>query len=202
MRVASGFLGNDQDIDPDINSLGHRCPEIEYCLGQQLAFKKFFLVIGDNAGLHLHKPITETWPHLLHHGIRHNYYNLSVINGGIDAARYNLGVWLGKYIKPKAVFIACDWANSFCGVQYTDDIKHADHLANISGYHLSRRALFSAWTRTMSNDIPFYQLVNDKDEPALEGDHITNIYVDHSNDQLVSDTIVEMLNNAKKAIAV
>lgn len=202
MRLVSGFLGNDCTIDSDFNQLGHRCPEITTVLGQHLTFKKYFLVLGDNAGLHLHKPVVETWPYLLHHGIQHNYYNLSIINGGIDAARYNLAVWLVKFIKPKAVFIACDWANAFYKVKYTDSIKQADHLANIAGYHLSRRSLFSAWVKTLSTDIPFYQLVNKGEEPALEGNHITNIYVDHSNDQLVCDTIVKMFNDTKKALAV
>ena len=202
MTLASRFLGNDRTIDPDFNSLGHRCPEITEVLGQHLTFKKYFLVLGDNAGLHLHKPVTETWPYLLHHGIQHNYYNLSVVNGGIDATRYNLAVWLAKFIKPRAVFIACDWANAFYNIRYDDDIKEADHLANLAGYHLSRQGLFSTWVKTISKDIPFYQLVNEGEEPALEGDHITNIHVDHSNDQLVCDTIVEIFNKANRAISV
>lgn len=202
MKIASGFLGNDITIDPDFNSLGHRCPEIEEVLGQHLTFKKYFLVIGDNAGLHMHKPLVETWPYLLHHGIQHNYYNLSIINGGIDAARFNLGVWLARYIKPKAVFIACDWANVFYDVKYDEDIKEADHLANLAGYHRSRRELFSAWVNTMTKDIPFYQLIRDNEEPAIESDHITNICIDHTDDQLVCDTVVKMFNNAKRAISV
>lgn len=202
MRIASGFLGNDITIDPDFNSLGHRCPEIEEVLGQHLSFKKYFLVVGDNAGLHLHKPLVETWPYLLHHGIQHNYYNLSIINGGIDAARFNLGVWLARYIKPKAVFIACDWANAFYNIRYDDNTQEIDRLANLAGYHLSRRGLFSEWVKTISKDVPFYQLVNGTEEPALEGEHITNINVDHSNDQLVCDMLVELFENAKKAISV
>jgi hypothetical protein len=202
VRLASGFLGNDRTIDPDFNSLGHRCPEITEVLGQHLTFKKYFLVLGDNAGLHLHKPVTETWPYLLHHGIQHNYYNLSIINGGIDAARFNLGVWLAKYIKPKAIFIACDWANAFYNIRYDDDIKEADHLANLAGYHLSRQGLFSAFVKTISKDVPCYQIIKEDEQPALEGNHIFNIQVDHSDDQLVCDTIVEMFNNVNRAISV
>jgi hypothetical protein len=203
VRIASGFLGNDRTIDPDFNSLGHRCPEVTEVLGQHLTFKKYFLVIGDNAGLHMHKPVAETWPHLLHHGIQHNYYNLSIINGGIDATRYNLAVWLAKYIKPKAIFVASDWANAFYNANYNkEEIKEADNISNIAGYHNSRRELFSAWTNVISKDIPFYQLLNKNDTPMIEGDHVVNIYTDLNNDQAVCDQIVEMFESAKRAVSV
>ena len=203
MRNSYGFVGNQHDLDPHLNSYGHRCPEVEVTLGKQLAFKKFFLVLGDTAGLHLHKPLDETWYDLLHHKLRHNYYNLSVVNGGIDVARHNLGVWLGRYIKPKAVILAFDWANAFYSVDYdTDEIKEADHLANLSGYHISRNAMFNELVKTMSRDIPFYQIVHEGSAPIVNGDHITNIHCDQYDDQLVAELISASIKKSQEAIAV
>ena len=58
-----GFLYN--ETGTGLNSRGHRCKEIEKVLGDDLQFSKYFLVLGDNACLHMHKPIEETWPYLL-----------------------------------------------------------------------------------------------------------------------------------------
>jgi hypothetical protein len=58
-----GFLFN--ETGTDLNSNGHRCKEINQVLGDDLQFSKYFLVLGDNACLHMHKPIEETWPYLL-----------------------------------------------------------------------------------------------------------------------------------------
>ena len=62
--------------------------------------------------------------------------------------------------------------------------------------------MFSAFVKTISKDVPCYQIIKEDEQPALEGNHIFNIQVDHSDDQLVCDTIVEMFNNVNRAISV
>ena len=202
MVTRHGFICNPDDIDSSLNSLGHRSPEIEQTLGYHLTFKKYFLVIGDNPGLHFHYPLEETWPYLLHHSIQHNFYNLCVRNGGIDVARHNLGVWLAKYGKPKMVFIASDWANAFYGIQYTEAIRDAEKLGDVTGYHLGRQMLFSSLVKTISAHVPFYQLVHPGTTPMIHGDHITNIYTDVNDDYSVCKIITKMLNEKEKARAV
>ena len=62
-NTKDGFLYN--IIGDELNSLGHRCKEIKEVLGEDLQFPRYFLVLGDNACLHMHKPLEETWPYLL-----------------------------------------------------------------------------------------------------------------------------------------
>ena len=104
------MLSNDKKHHPTLNTLGHRCDELEDVLGKSLDFKKYFIVLGDNAGLHMHQPVEETWPYLLAKETNHTYYNLCIINGGLEAVRYNLLTWLNKNHPPKYIFIACEWA--------------------------------------------------------------------------------------------
>ena len=76
-KLNEGFLYN--RTGRTLNSLGHRCKEIKEVL-VNLQFQRYFLVLGDNACLHMHKPIEETWPYLLSKAINYQYYNLAVSN--------------------------------------------------------------------------------------------------------------------------
>ena len=63
-NIYDDYIGNDKEHHPTLNQLGHRCDDITSVLGTDLGFKKYFIVLGDNAGLHMHKPVEETWPYL------------------------------------------------------------------------------------------------------------------------------------------
>jgi hypothetical protein len=68
--------------DPSFNSVSHRCKEVPDVLGPNLDFRKYFLVLGDNAGLHMHQPVEETWPYLVSKETSYRYYNACIIDGG------------------------------------------------------------------------------------------------------------------------
>jgi len=201
--VQRGFLVNDREIDASFNSIGHRCPEIDDVLGKDLNWKRYFIVLGDNAGLHMHLPLEDTWPYLLSKNIGHTYYNLCVIDGGTEAVRFNLMSWLHKYPTPKYIFVSCEWANRFFGVNYEDDthdINKASTLADEVGYFSGRQRLLSTLVEHI--DIPIYQIMRSTDIPVLISNNVTNIIVDHTDDQLVAETLARGFRQKQRAISV
>ena len=153
--------------DPSFNSLSHRCKEVPDVLGPNLDFRKYFLVLGDNAGLHMHKPVEETWPYLVSKETSYRYYNACIIDGGLEAVRFNLLIWLKKYYHnlPKMIYISCEWANRFYGVEYDEEIKEASTLGDTAGYFLGRQKLFSMLVEHL--DVPIYQILRSTDIPVL-----------------------------------
>jgi len=105
VQFINGFLGNDPNTI--YNTHGHRCME-----PSEVNTRNHFLVVGDNAGLSLDKPIEETFPYILSKKLNMSYYNLCVFNGGVDAIKLNLFSWLSKHESPKYIVIACEFLNS------------------------------------------------------------------------------------------
>jgi hypothetical protein len=198
-NTKDGFLYNSQGAE--LNSLGHRCKEIKKVLGEDLQFPRYFLVLGDNACLHMHKPVEETWPYLLSKAINHQYYNLAIKDGGLEGVKHNLFTWLYKYGKPKMIFISCEWANSFIGADNTDeDLKISYELANNARYFTGRTRLFSM---LMDNvDIPIYQIIGPNDEPTILSDSINILELDHSDDTKVAEIVSEGFLEAQKRVSV
>ena len=198
-KTNEGFLYNHSG--DSLNSLGHRCQEVSDVLGTNLDFRKYFLVLGDNAGLHMHKPVEETWPYLLATTINYQYYNLAILDGGLEGVRYNLFNWLNMYSKPKMIFISCEWANRFIGVDYEhENTRKASELADDAGFFKGRRRLFSALLEHI--DIPIYQIVGPHDVPTVLSDSIKNIAVEHSDDAKVAEIVSEGFLDAQKRVSV
>jgi len=192
-----GFLYNNEGNN--LNSIGHRCKEIKEVLGEDLQFQRYFLVLGDNACLHMHKPVEETWPYLLSKTINYQYYNLAVSDTGLEGIRYNLFNWLHQYSKPKMIFISCEWANSFIGVDYTkNDIKKAEKHADEAGYWIGRRRLFSQLLSQI--DVPIYLILGPNDEYAALADYINVLELDHLDDANVAKIVSEGFLEAQKAV--
>ena len=203
INISNGLLDHDREIHTSFNSSGHRCDEIVDVLGKDLNFRKYFLVLGDNAGMHMHQSIEETWPYLLAQELNYKYYNLCVIDGGLEAVRFNLLSWLNKYIPPKYIFISCEWANRFFEVNYEDDmhdINKASSLGDTAGYFLGRQRLFSILIEHI--DIPIYQIMRETDIPVIVSSKVTNIVVDHTDDQAVVDIVSKGFTETKRAISV
>lgn len=203
-----GFLYNTQGAE--LNSLGHRCKELKEVLGEDLRFPRYFLVLGDNACLHMHKPLKETWPYLLSKTINHQYYNLAVSDTGIEGIKYNLFNWLLQYGNPKMIFISCEWANRFIGVDYDQtegmfkDVNRASELADTSGYFVGRSRLFTKLLEQI--DIPIYMISGPNDEPIATSmhvalsDNIKTIEVDHSDDANVAEIVSEGFLEAQRSM--
>ena len=188
--------------DPSFNSVSHRCKEVPDVLGPNLDFRKYFLVLGDNAGLHMHKPVEETWPYLVSKEASYRYYNACIIDGGLEAVRFNLLIWLKKYSHnlPKMIYISCEWANRFYGVEYDEEIKEASTLGDDAGYFLGRQKLFSMLVEHL--DVPIYQILRSTDIPVLISSNVKNIIVDHTDDIAVTQSVVEGFRDAQRAISV
>jgi hypothetical protein len=105
MIFVDGLIGN--SLSDLYNSNGHRCKEIS-----EINFQNYVLFAGDNGSLGLDKPLEETFPYIISHKLKCDYYNLSVFNGGLDALKLNLISWFTKHKKPKAVIITCEFMNS------------------------------------------------------------------------------------------
>ena len=188
--------------DPSFNSLSHRCKEVTDVLGPNLDFRKYFLVLGDNAGLHMHQPVEETWPYLVSKETSYRYYNACIIDGGLEAVRFNLLTWLKKYSHnlPKMIYVSCEWANRFYGVEYDEEIKEASNLGNDAGYFLGRQRLFSMIVEQV--DVPIYQIMRPTDIPVLISSNVKNIIVDHTDDIIVTETLLQGIRDAQRAISV
>jgi len=145
MRFVNKLLGN--GTGDKFNSLGHRCKEIS-----EINFQNYILFAGDNGSLGLDKPLEETFPYLIAHNLKCDYYNLSVFNGGLDAMRYNLITWFTNYKRPKAVIISCTFLNALLisdrnftiikSANHDDDmIKDISDMGNINGFFEGRNKL-------------------------------------------------------------
>ena len=159
-------------------------------------------MLGDNAGLHMHQPVEETWPYLVSKETSYRYYNACIIDGGLEAVRFNLLTWLKKYSHnlPKMIYVSCEWANRFYGVEYDEEIKEASNLGNDAGYFLGRQRLFSMIVEQV--DVPIYQIMRPTDIPVLISSNVKNIIVDHTDDIIVTETLSQGIRDAHRAISV
>jgi hypothetical protein len=132
--------------------------------------------VGDNVGLKLDMPIEDTFPYITANKLKIDYYNLSIFNGGIDAVKYNLFVWLSKYPPPKAIVTSCEFVNallvsdhnnSYLNVADLSDhyVQDLNDSANNCGFFAGRNMLID---KMLSNytSIPIYQVsIKDKLNP-------------------------------------
>lgn len=169
MKFVDGLLGNDPS--QLLNSHGHRSKEIS-----DVNLRNYILFVGDNVGLKLDMPIEDTFPYLTANKLKIDYYNLSIFNGGIDAVKYNLFVWLAKYPPPKAIITSCEFVNSVLvsdtNASYLNVADLSNHYvqdlidsANNCGFFAGRNMLID---KMLSNytSIPVYQVaIKDKLNP-------------------------------------
>ena len=152
----------------------------------------------------MHKPLEETWPYLLSKTINHQYYNLAVSDTGLEGIKYNLFNWLFLYGNPKMIFISCEWANRFIGVDYDQtegvfkDVNRASELADTSGYFVGKRRLFTKLLEQI--DIPIYLILGPNDEPVAVSDIINTLELDHSDDANVAEIVSEGFLEAQRGM--
>lgn len=195
MRFVDGLLGNEPD--QLLNLHGHRSKEL--C---DVNLRNYILFVGDNVGLKLDIPIEETFPHLTASKLKIDYYNLAIFNGGIDAVKYNLFVWLSKYPPPKAIITSCEFVNALLVSNHNSDYLNvadlSDHYvqdlndsANNCGFFAGRNLLID---KMLSNytSIPIYQVsLRDKLNPF--GYNVINIEWDGANHNDIADALASII---------
>ena len=80
------------------------------------------------------------------------------------------------------------------------DINKASSLGDTAGYFLGRQRLFSILIEHI--DIPIYQIMRETDIPVIVSSKVTNIIVDHTDDQAVVDIVSKGFTETKRAISV
>ena len=197
MRFVDGLLGNEPD--QLLNLHGHRSKEL--C---DVNLRNYILFVGDNVGLKLDIPIEETFPHLTASKLKIDYYNLAIFNGGIDAVKYNLFVWLSKYPPPKAIITSCEFVNSFLVSDHNNSYLNvadlSDHYvqdlndsANNCGFFAGRNLLID---KMLSNytSIPIYQIsIKDKLNPFSY--NVINVEWDGVNHNDLSDELASIIQS-------
>lgn len=201
MRFVNDFIGNDESSQ--FNSMGHRCKELD-----TLNFHNYVLYVGDNPGLGLDKPIEETFPYIVSSYMNIDYYNLCIFNGGVDALKYNLLLWLHKFKqRPKAIFACCEFLNSVMvnDQNYThlrpcdtNDIIVQDVLENAqkSGYFTFRNHLADRMISRMIQ-FPIYQ-VKFKNRQQIFSRNVVNI--EYNDDNIydykkIADSVINVVAN-------
>lgn len=181
MQFYDTLLGHDPD--PQFNSRGHRCKDIE-----ELNLHGYILFVGDNISLALDKPVEETYPYIVSKKLRMDYYNLSITNGGLDAIRYNLLTWNNiQPAKPKLIVVAAEFLNSFIVTDqnytdwkvcdYNDDkVKELFDAGNHNAFFTTRRILADKLIRNTIHT-PIYQIVL-KDKIPLFSKDVVNLNSD------------------------
>jgi hypothetical protein len=199
MQFYDSLLGHDPD--PQFNSRGHRCKEIE-----DLSLHNYILFAGDNVALGLDKPVEETFPYLVSKKLNMDYYNLSIFNGGLDAIRYNLITWNHiQPVKPRLIVVASEFLNSFLvsNKSYshwaacdTNDEKVKDlfDAGNYNAFFITKQVLADKLLRNIINT-PIYQVAF-KDKISLFTDGITNLKHDGdiTDHQSIAQSIVSQFN--------
>jgi hypothetical protein len=191
MQFVNGLFGNNGDSI--YNSHGHRCKEPD-----QVNLRNHILIVGDGAGLVLDKPIENTFPYILSKTLNIDYYNLSVFNGGADSIKYNLLVWLKKFGKPRAIVIACEFANAviisdqncskFEAADMADPvIEDLNNHANFCGFFNGRNFLLDKLVENY-NSIPIYQLTKKNQVTIFK--HSIDINID----DLAQEDIAKLLH--------
>lgn len=174
-----GFLKN---VAPNVNlnSYGHRCKELS-----DVNLHNYILFVGDNVCLSYHIPIEETFPYIISQQLKTDYYNLSVFNGGIEAVKFNLFGWLSLIKQPpKTIILASEFANALLisGAELNwikpadynnSDVKELLDAGNISGFHSSRKALFSNLVKQLN--YPIYQVVFPNKEKLVDSSNVINL---------------------------
>ena len=202
MQFYDTLLGH--ELDPQFNSRGHRCKEIE-----ELNLHNYILFVGDNMSLALDKPIEETYPYIVSKRLRMDYYNLSITNGGLDSIKYNLLSWNNiQPIKPKLIVVASEFLNSFIVsdqnndvwkvCDYNDDnVKEFFNAGNHNAFFTTRRILADKLIRNTIIS-PMYQVVL-KDKIPLFSENIININSDYDQESIAKLIIQEYNKHSRVA---
>jgi hypothetical protein len=102
------------------------------------------------------------------------------------------------------IFISCEWANRFIGVDYDQtegvfkDVNRASELADTSGYFVGKRRLFTKLLEQI--DIPIYLILGPNDEPVAVSDIINTLELDHSDDANVAEIVSEGFLEAQRGM--
>lgn len=206
MQFYDTLLGHDPD--PQFNSRGHRCKEIE-----ELNQRNYILFAGDNVSLGLDKPVEETFPYMVSKALNADYYNLSIFNGGLDAIRYNLLTWNHSQVtKPRFIVIATEFLNSFivsdpnyafwkaCDCN-DDKVKELFDAGNHNAFFTTRQILADKLLRTAINT-PIYQVAF-KDKIPLFSDFPNTIDFDGDlgdHTAIAEKICIAVQQNSKKAM--
>lgn len=200
MQFKGRLLGHDPDSI--YNSTGHRCKEIN-----DLNFQNYMLVVGDNAGLKLDLPVEETFPYITSKALSMDYYNLCIFNGGVDALKYNLLVWLHTYPKPRTIVIACEFINSIIvsdnnfsflkpGDLAENDVQDVLASANMCGFFQGRVSLVEKLLASVTT-VPKYQIaLKDKLVPFTSG--VINIECDTDDQNQIATSLAMRIKHDMK----
>lgn len=202
MQFKDKFLIGNYSIDL-YNSIGHRCKELS-----DLNIRNHILIVGDTAGIQAHLPIEETFPNILSKKLKVDYYNLCIKDGGVDALKYNLFVWLHKVGKPKTIIIACEYANAILSTDINSIDLYPSNLndpivqetiesANYCGFFNGRNELFNKLLYH-SNNIPVYQLTWSNQTPLLT-EKVSNIQCDQLNQSEIADLLYKEISHKLSA---
>lgn len=202
MQFYDTLLGH--DLDPQFNSRGHRCKEIE-----ELNLHNYILFVGDNISLALDKPIEETYPYIVSKKLRMDYYNLSITNGGLDSIKYNLLSWNNiQPIKPKLIVVASEFLNSFIVSDRNNDVwkvcdyndanvKELFNAGNHNAFFTTRRILADKLIRNTIIS-PIYQITL-KDRIPLFSENIVNIDSEYDQESIAKLIVQEYNKHSRVA---
>jgi hypothetical protein len=196
MKLTDGFIGN--IAGSDLNSLGHRCSEIE-----SINFHNYFLIVGDHINLAFNQSVESTYPYLLSRKCRMSFYNLSVFNGGMDVAKNNLLLWLSKYNKPKFLIVGFEFLNSLCHLEEreklsnsnfaNDDINQLYEHGNHSGYLHAKKLLTSKMFMTYCS-MPIYQITFSDNIKLFDKDIFTVNLLNKDDQNEITNSIHNLYN--------
>jgi len=205
MQFYDSLLGH--DLADIFNSRGHRCKEIE-----EINLQNYILFAGDNVGVGWGTPIEETYPYLISKALKIDYYNLSILNGGLESLKYNLIAWYHKIPqKPRAIIISNEFLNSFlvsnqnntgfkqCDLN-DDKVQAVLDNGNTTNYFSTRHFITD---KLLANLIinPIYQIEFKDRVPALKNNVINLKHEgDIFNHNAISQLVIDELNKTKRQV--
>jgi hypothetical protein len=181
-NMPSDWYYKDKNITYKLNSLGHRCNEID-----DINFDDYILYTGDSFSLGVGLELETTFPFLISNQLSKPYYNLGLGGTGLDVMFYNLNTWLLKYPKPKMVVIYYthynrvlikelehDFFNSFNANSNVEEHKKLIFYGDVSGYFITRFLLYKQTIDlfTKKFDIPFYHICFTNDYEVIPNNGI------------------------------
>lgn len=202
----SYFLNN--QITYTFNTHGHRCNEL-----QDLDLNNYILFIGcshtEGVGLH----ITDSFPHIVSHSLKTDYYNLGIRASGIDVQLHNLTTWMLR-VKTPPKLLVWQWTlepritvklntGEYEGLgSWSTEEEHLDFLmaANAVGYSKTKREFASS----IISNLPFPTIQIDVNiSPNTIYYRKTDfardlLHFGPKSNKLISDTLINAINNKYK----
>ena len=132
------------------------------------------------------KSIDEIYPHLIAKKLNMDYYNLCILNGGLDAIKYNLLAWSNKIPQsPKAIIVITEFLNRFmvCDKNFNnlqavdfnlETAKRISSSGDKTGFWNARQLFMNKLVENYTN-VPIYQLVSDNMPIALKTSNTVNV---------------------------